>query len=93
MKIPALAIDTGREAIRNKVLYSILLFACLLTGISAAFGAVSIGDTIKFVLVSGSVLWRPWRADVGPNLPAAVSPARTRRSARSGTASRGHRTQ
>jgi hypothetical protein len=42
MKIPALAIDTGREAIRNKVLYSILLFACLLTGISAAFGAVSI---------------------------------------------------
>jgi ABC-type transport system involved in multi-copper enzyme maturation permease subunit len=49
MKILAIAITTGREAIRNKVLYSILLFACLLTGISAAFGAVSIGDTIKFV--------------------------------------------
>ncbi len=49
MKILAIAINTGREAIRNKVLYSILLFACLLTGISAAFGAVSIGDTIKFV--------------------------------------------
>jgi hypothetical protein len=45
MKIPALAIDTGREAIRKKVLYSILLFACLLTGISAAFGAVSILST------------------------------------------------
>src|SRR5262249_17315516 len=35
--------------IRNKVLYSILSFACLLTAIAAAFGAVSIGDTTKFV--------------------------------------------
>jgi ABC-type transport system involved in multi-copper enzyme maturation permease subunit len=49
MKTLAIALNTSREAIRNKVLYSILLFACLLTGISAAFGSVSIGDTIKFV--------------------------------------------
>jgi len=38
-----------REAIRNKILYSIMLFACLITGISAVFGAASIGDTVKFV--------------------------------------------
>jgi len=49
MKVVAIALNTGREAIRNKILYSILLFACLLTGIAAAFGSVSIGDTIKFV--------------------------------------------
>ncbi len=49
MKVLAIALNTSREAIRNKVLYSILLFACLVTGISAAFGWASIGDTIKFV--------------------------------------------
>ena len=49
MKVFAIALNTSREAIRDKVLYSILLFACLLTGISAAFGWASIGDTIKFV--------------------------------------------
>ena len=32
MKIFAIALNTSREAIRNKVLYSILLFACLVTG-------------------------------------------------------------
>jgi ABC-type transport system involved in multi-copper enzyme maturation permease subunit len=49
MKVLAIALNTSREAIRNKVLYSILLFAVLVTGISAAFGSASIGDTIKFV--------------------------------------------
>jgi ABC-type transport system involved in multi-copper enzyme maturation permease subunit len=49
MKVLAVALNTSREAIRNKVLYSILLFACLVTGISAAFGAASLGDTLKFV--------------------------------------------
>ncbi|MBI3785334.1 MAG: ABC transporter permease subunit [Deltaproteobacteria bacterium] len=49
MKILAIALNTSREAIRNKVLYSIMLFAVLLTSISAAFGSVSIGDTLKFV--------------------------------------------
>ena len=49
MKVFAIALNTSREAIRNKVLYSILLFACLVTGTSAAFGWASIGDTIKFV--------------------------------------------
>lgn len=49
MKVWAIALNTSREAIRNKILYSILLFAALITGISAAFGAASIGDTLKFV--------------------------------------------
>lgn len=49
MKVLAIALNTSREAIRNKVLYSILLFACLVTAISAAFGWASIGDEIKFV--------------------------------------------
>ena len=49
MMILAIALNTSREAIRNKVLYSILLFACLVTAISAAFGSASIGDTSKFV--------------------------------------------
>lgn len=49
MKVLAIALNTSREAIRNKVLYVILFFACLVTGISAAFGSASIGNTIKFV--------------------------------------------
>lgn len=49
MKVFAIAVNTSREAIRNKVLYSIFLFACVVTGVSAAFGWASIGDTIKFV--------------------------------------------
>jgi ABC-type transport system involved in multi-copper enzyme maturation permease subunit len=49
MKVLAIALNTMRDAIRNKVLYSILLFAALITGISAVFGAASIGDTLKFV--------------------------------------------
>ncbi|MFI5398840.1 MAG: ABC transporter permease subunit [Candidatus Binatia bacterium] len=49
MMILAIALNTSREAVRNKVLYSILFFACLVTAISAAFGSASIGDTSKFV--------------------------------------------
>lgn len=49
MKVLAIALNTWRESIRSKVLYSILLFACLITAISAAFGWASIGDEITFV--------------------------------------------
>jgi len=49
MRIVAIAVNTMREAIRNKILYSILLFACLITGISAVFGAASIGNPLKFI--------------------------------------------
>lgn len=49
MKILAIAINTAREAIRNKILYSVMFFAALLTSIAAAFGSVSIGDSMKFM--------------------------------------------
>lgn len=49
MKVLAIALNTSREAIRNKVLYTIMLFAALLTGFAAAFGSVSIGDSMKFL--------------------------------------------
>jgi ABC-type transport system involved in multi-copper enzyme maturation permease subunit len=49
MKILAIALNTGREAVRNKVMYAILLFAALVTSIAAVFGAASIGGTTKFV--------------------------------------------
>lgn len=49
MKLLAIALTTFREAVRNKVVYAILLLACLLTAVAAAFGSASIGDTLKFV--------------------------------------------
>lgn len=48
-RIFAIALNTSRESIRNKVLYSVMFFAALLIGIASAFGAVSLGDSIKFV--------------------------------------------
>jgi ABC-type transport system involved in multi-copper enzyme maturation permease subunit len=49
MKIYAIGINTAREAIRNRILYSILFFALLVVAVSAVFGAASIGDQMKFV--------------------------------------------
>ena len=40
---------TAREALRNKVLYSILAFAALVVGVAALFGSASIGNQMKFV--------------------------------------------
>lgn len=48
-RVFAIALNTSRESIRNKVLYTVMLFAALLIGIASAFGAVSLGDSIKFV--------------------------------------------
>ncbi|MGD9765808.1 MAG: ABC transporter permease [Candidatus Binatia bacterium] len=48
-KVLAIALNTAREAIRNRVLYSILFFAVLMVGVAAIFGAASIGDHIKFM--------------------------------------------
>jgi ABC-type transport system involved in multi-copper enzyme maturation permease subunit len=44
MRVLAICLNTFREALRNKILYSVLFFAVLLIGISAFFGAVSIGQ-------------------------------------------------
>ena len=49
MTVLLIAQNTAREAIRNKVLYSIIFFAFLMVGVSAVFGAASIGDEVKFV--------------------------------------------
>jgi ABC-type transport system involved in multi-copper enzyme maturation permease subunit len=48
-KVFAIALNTAREAVRNRVLYSILFFAVLMVGISAVFGAASIGDHAKYM--------------------------------------------
>jgi Cu-processing system permease protein len=49
MKTLAIARNTAREALRNKVLYSILAFAFLVVGVAALFGSASIGNQMKFV--------------------------------------------
>lgn len=49
MKIYAIALNTFREAIRNKILYSVVLVALLLVSISALFGAVTIGSQIRVI--------------------------------------------
>ena len=49
MRTLAIALNTAREAIRNRLLYSILLFAVLVVAVAALFGSVSIGDPMKFV--------------------------------------------
>jgi ABC-type transport system involved in multi-copper enzyme maturation permease subunit len=49
MKTLAIARNTAREALRNKVLYSIIGFAALVVGVAALFGSASIGNQMKFV--------------------------------------------
>jgi ABC-type transport system involved in multi-copper enzyme maturation permease subunit len=49
MKTLAIARNTAREALRNKVLYSIVAFAALVVAVAALFGSVSIGNQMKFV--------------------------------------------
>jgi len=49
MKIASIALNTFREAVRNKILYSVVLFAVLLVGVSAFFGSVSIGEQEKVI--------------------------------------------
>lgn len=44
-----IALNTCRESIRSKLLYSVLTFAVLLVVISALFGTVTIGDQIKVI--------------------------------------------
>lgn len=49
MKIWAIALNTFREAIRNKVLYSVVFFAAFVVAVSALFGSVTIGSTARVV--------------------------------------------
>jgi prepilin-type N-terminal cleavage/methylation domain-containing protein len=49
MKVFAIGLNTFREAVRNKLLYSILFFAFFVVIIAAMFGSASIGDQMKFI--------------------------------------------
>lgn len=72
MTVLLIAQNTAREAIRNKVLYSIIFFAFLMVGVSVVFGAASIGDEIKFIkdfsLVSVSLFGVITTVTLGVNL-------------------------
>ena len=48
-QVMALAINTAREAVRNRILYSILFFAVLMVAVAAVFGAGSIGDQTNYM--------------------------------------------
>ena len=49
MKIFVIALNTFREAVRNKILYSVVVFAAFLVGVSAFFGSVSIGEQERVI--------------------------------------------
>jgi ABC-type transport system involved in multi-copper enzyme maturation permease subunit len=67
-----LALNTFRESIRNKILYSVIIFAVLVCAAASAFGRVTIGDqalvvvnfglfctslfSVAYALISGSSL-------------------------------------
>ena len=48
-RIFTISLATLRELIRNKVLYSVFLFAFLVVAASALFGSVTIGDQVKVI--------------------------------------------
>ncbi|HQH28092.1 MAG TPA: ABC transporter permease subunit [Oligoflexia bacterium] len=48
-KIISIALNTFREAIRNKILYTAVFFALLLIAVSAFYGTVSIGDQVRVI--------------------------------------------
>ena len=49
MKVIMIALNTFREALRNKILYSVLFFALAMIGVSALYASVSMGSQIKVV--------------------------------------------
>ncbi len=50
MKTWAVAANTFREAIRDKVLYNLVFFALLVMGASVVIGNMTLGDSIKIIL-------------------------------------------
>lgn len=49
MKLLALTFGTFREAVRNKLIYTVLAFALLVVGTSALFGTITIGNTARVI--------------------------------------------
>ncbi len=52
-RIIAVTINTYREAIRNKILYTVLFFLFILLGISTILGSFTMGETQRFVINFG----------------------------------------
>lgn len=48
-KILTIAVNTFREAVRDKILYSLLIFALLMIGSSVFISTLSVGDQIKII--------------------------------------------
>ena len=53
MKVQAIAINTFREAVRDKVLYSLLFFAIALIGASVVMNRLAIGQQTKIIVDIG----------------------------------------
>ena len=49
VKILTIAVNTFREAVRDKILYSLLIFALLMIGSSVFISTLSIGDQVKII--------------------------------------------
>jgi len=49
MKITVIAVNTFREAVRDKILYSLLIFALFMIGSSVFISTLSVGDQIKII--------------------------------------------
>lgn len=48
-RVLTIAINTYRESVRSKILYSLFFFALLMVAVSAFFGSVTIGDQVKVI--------------------------------------------
>ncbi len=48
-KILTIAVNTFREAVRDKILYSLLIFALLMIGSSVFISTLSVGDQVKII--------------------------------------------
>ena len=48
-RVLTIAMNTYRESVRSKILYSLFFFALLMVAVSAFFGAVTIGDQVKVI--------------------------------------------
>lgn len=53
MRVWAIALNTFREAVRDKILYSLLFFALLMIGSSVLVGKLTLGDYTKIIMDVG----------------------------------------
>ena len=53
MKVIAIALNTFREAVRNKVFYTLLFFAVVFAGFSVSLSTMVLGDIIHMIINMG----------------------------------------